>query len=151
MVNDHISSNQKIQDLEDALEDLKSQKISKKELQSQRNKLTAQLSRDRQKLELNFLKTIGVNYLRLLRSLDRKISASESNFSQKSLKVIVDNHRANKFTTKPIHEQSMPSEKRDISYEDPTQSKRQRVDESQLDLSLSDNAKHVNKRQNKLQ
>ena len=101
--------------------------------------------------ELNFLKTIGINYLRLLRSLDRKISASESNFSQKSLKVIVDNHKANKFNaTKPIHEQSMPSEKRDISYEDPTQSKRQKIDESQIDLSLSENAGHFNKRQNKL-
>ena len=44
----------------------------------------------------------------------------------------------------------MPSEKRDISYEDPTQSKRQRVDESQVDLSLSENVEHVNKRQKKL-
>ena len=34
MVNDHISSNKKIQDLEDALEDLKAQKLTKKELQS---------------------------------------------------------------------------------------------------------------------
>ena len=75
MVNDHISSNKKIQDLEDALEDLKAQKLTKKELQSQRNKLTAQLSRDRIKLELIFLKTICLNYQRLLRKYDREITS----------------------------------------------------------------------------
>jgi hypothetical protein len=49
-------SNPKIQQLEHELEELKTRNISKKELQSERNRFTAQLSRDRQKLELNFLK-----------------------------------------------------------------------------------------------
>lgn len=47
MVRDYQNQNLKILELEEALDNLKSQKISKKELQSQRNRLTAQLSRDR--------------------------------------------------------------------------------------------------------
>mmetsp|Transcript_8691 Transcript_8691/g.10738 ORF Transcript_8691/g.10738 Transcript_8691/m.10738 type:complete len:80 (+) Transcript_8691:1060-1299(+) len=52
---------------------LKTKNISKKELQSKRNRLTAQLSRDRQKLEMSFLKAMCVNYQRLLRRLDKKL------------------------------------------------------------------------------
>lgn len=62
MIREYQNSNEKIVELEDQLEDLKVQKITKKELQSQRNRLTAQLSRDRQKLEMNFLKTMCINY-----------------------------------------------------------------------------------------
>ena len=78
MIRDHQNENVKIVELEDMLDNLKSQKISKKELQSQRNRLTAQLSRDRQKLEMNFLKAMCVNYQRLLRKLDRKLADKES-------------------------------------------------------------------------
>lgn len=56
LVRDYQNSNRKILELESELSDLKNQNISKRELQSQRNRLTAQISRDRQKLELNFLK-----------------------------------------------------------------------------------------------
>jgi hypothetical protein len=63
----------KIVQLEQALEDLKTTKLSKRELQSSRNRLTAQLSRDRQKIELNFLKTQCINYQRLLRRLNKKL------------------------------------------------------------------------------
>lgn len=59
---DYQNSNRKIQELEQELSDLKNQNISKRELQSQRNRLTAQISRDRQKLELNYLKAQCVNY-----------------------------------------------------------------------------------------
>ena len=63
--------------MEDELNDLKNQNISKRELQSQRNRLTAQISRDRQKLEMNFLKAKVVNYLRLLKRLERKLKPQE--------------------------------------------------------------------------
>lgn len=62
MIRDYQNSNLKILESEQALEELRSLKISKKELQSKRNRLTAQLSRDRQKLEMNFLKAMCVNY-----------------------------------------------------------------------------------------
>jgi hypothetical protein len=55
-VRNYQDTNPKIQQLEQELEDLKIRNISKKELQSERNRFTAQLSRDRQKLELNYLK-----------------------------------------------------------------------------------------------
>ena len=47
LIRDYQNSNPKVRDLEYQLEDLKNLRISKKELQSQRNRLTAQLSRDR--------------------------------------------------------------------------------------------------------
>jgi len=62
MFRDYQSQNEKIIETEQALEELKALKISKKELQGKRNKLTAQLSRDRQKLEMSFLKAMCVNY-----------------------------------------------------------------------------------------
>ena len=78
LIRDFQNSNRKIQELEHQLEDLKNQRISKRELQSQRNRLTAQLSRDRQKLELSFLKAQCVNYQRLLKRLERKITDADS-------------------------------------------------------------------------
>ena len=75
MIKEFQDSDNKIIELEDALENLKAKKLSKKELQGQRNKLTAQLSRDRIKLELIFLKTICLNYQRLLRKYDREITS----------------------------------------------------------------------------
>ena len=78
MVRDYQNQNDKILELEEALEKLKSEKISKKELQSARNRFTAQLSRDRQKLEMNFLKAMCVNYQRLLRKLDHKLADKDS-------------------------------------------------------------------------
>ena len=53
MIRDYQNSNSKILESEKSLEELRTLKISKKELQSKRNRLTAQLSRDRQKLEMN--------------------------------------------------------------------------------------------------
>ena len=47
MIKDYQNSNEKIIESEAALDELKSRNISKKELQSKRNRLTAQLSRDR--------------------------------------------------------------------------------------------------------
>jgi len=47
MVREYQNTNSKIIELEQTLEDLRSLKISKKELQSKRNRYTAQLSRDR--------------------------------------------------------------------------------------------------------
>lgn len=47
LVRDYQNSNRKIQELEKELSDLKNQNITKRELQSQRNRLTAQISRDR--------------------------------------------------------------------------------------------------------
>ena len=47
MIRDYQNTNQKIIESEKALDELKNLKISKKELQSKRNRLTAQLSRDR--------------------------------------------------------------------------------------------------------
>lgn len=74
MFREYQSTNEKIIESENALEQLKTLKISKKELQSKRNKVTAQLSRDRQKLEMSFLKAMCVNYQRLLRRLDKKLA-----------------------------------------------------------------------------
>jgi len=62
MVLDYQNSNKKIIALENELNDLKTTNISKRELQSSRNRLTAQISRDRQKLEMNFLKAQCINY-----------------------------------------------------------------------------------------
>lgn len=62
MIREQQNTNPKIIALEQALEDLKTKKLTKRELQSSRNRLTAQLSRDRQKIELNFLKTQCINY-----------------------------------------------------------------------------------------
>jgi hypothetical protein len=62
MIRETQNTNPKIIALEAALEDLKNKKMTKRELQSHRNRLTAQLSRDRQKVELNFLKTQCINY-----------------------------------------------------------------------------------------
>ena len=62
MIRDYQNQNVRILELEEQLDNLKLLKISKKELQSQRNRLTARLSRDRQKLEMNFLKAMCVNY-----------------------------------------------------------------------------------------
>ena len=45
-----------IQNILKCLENLRERKISKKELQAERNRLTAQLSRDRKKLETEFIK-----------------------------------------------------------------------------------------------
>ena len=47
MVNDYQNSNPKILESEAAIDDLKNENLTKKELQSKRNRLTAQLSRDR--------------------------------------------------------------------------------------------------------
>lgn len=47
MVRDYQNANIKIIESEQALEELRTLEISKKELQSKRNRLTAQLSRDR--------------------------------------------------------------------------------------------------------
>jgi len=74
MIRDYQNSNDKIIESEHALDELKTLSISKKELQSRRNRLTAQLSRDRQKLEMSFLKAMCVNYLRLMRRLDKKLA-----------------------------------------------------------------------------
>ena len=77
MIRDYQNSNSKILESEKSLEELRTLKISKKELQSKRNRLTAQLSRDRQKLEMNFLKVMCVNYQRLLRRLEKKLQDKE--------------------------------------------------------------------------
>ena len=47
MVRDYQNANLQIIESENALEDLRSLDISKKELQGKRNRLTAKLSRDR--------------------------------------------------------------------------------------------------------
>jgi len=62
MIRDYQNSNSKIVASEQALDELRTLKITKKELQSKRNRFTAQLSRDRQKLEMTFLKAMCVNY-----------------------------------------------------------------------------------------
>jgi hypothetical protein len=52
--------------------------MARKELQSERNRFTAQLSRDRQKLEMTFLKSQCVNYHRLLKKLNQKLAEKDS-------------------------------------------------------------------------
>ena len=47
MIREYQNTNSKIVESEQALNELRTLKISKKELQSKRNRLTAQLSRDR--------------------------------------------------------------------------------------------------------
>ena len=105
MIRDYQNSNEKIIEIEQELEALKTLNISKKELQSKRNRLTAQLSRDRQKLEMSFLKAMAVNYQRLLRRLDKKLSMpdarngpSQSSFCSKcqdNLSSTLMHHRSN--------------------------------------------------------
>lgn len=101
MIRDYQNANEKIVEIEQRLTDLKSLNISKKELQSRRNQLTAQLSRDRQKLELSFLKTMAVNYQRLLKRLDKKLTPSRGGANDAiesyklSLQSTVAHHRNN--------------------------------------------------------
>jgi hypothetical protein len=73
LIREYQDSNPKIVELEHELEILKIKKISKKELQSERNRYTAQLSRDRQKLELSYLKAQCINYSKLVKKLDAKV------------------------------------------------------------------------------
>ena len=77
MIKNYQNSNPKIMQLEQQLEDLKSQRMARKELQSERNRFTAQLSRDRQKLEMTFLKSQCVNYHRLLKKLNQKLAEKD--------------------------------------------------------------------------
>ena len=77
LIREYQNCNLKIIESEQALEELRTLNITKKELQGKRNRLTAQLSRDRQKLELGFLKAMCVNYQRLLRRLDKKLADKE--------------------------------------------------------------------------
>lgn len=51
-----MSKDYKIIALEKELESLKRKNLNKKDLQIQRNRITAQLSRDRKKLEMDYLK-----------------------------------------------------------------------------------------------
>ena len=85
MIKDYQNQNEKIIEIEQELESLKTLNISKKELQSKRNRLTAQLSRDRQKLEMSFLKAMAVNYQRLLRRLDKKLNTNRNSNESNSV------------------------------------------------------------------
>ena len=51
-----VNSDSKVMALERELDALKKKNLNKKDLQIQRNRITAQLSRDRKKLEMDFLK-----------------------------------------------------------------------------------------------
>ena len=105
MIRDFQNTNSKIMESEDALDELRTLEISKKELQSKRNRLTAQLSRDRQRLEMTFLKAMCVNYQRLLRRLDRKLADKETKPFCKpchgNLNSTLEHHRKNQ--TKPLN------------------------------------------------
>lgn len=51
-----VNQDPKVIKLEKELEALKKKNLNKKDLQVQRNRITAQLSRDRKKLETDYLK-----------------------------------------------------------------------------------------------
>ena len=55
-INSKIQESTRVRELEFKLEALKTHKLSHKDLQAERNRITAQLSRDRKKIELDFLK-----------------------------------------------------------------------------------------------
>lgn len=106
MIKEHQNTNHKIIESEQALDELRTLKISKKELQSKRNRLTAQLSRDRQKLEMSFLKAMCVNYQRLLRRLESKLvdDSQKEPFCdscRENLDNTLEHHRKN--LTQPRH------------------------------------------------
>lgn len=129
MIKDYQNSNPKVIELEEALEDLKNRSISKRDLQSSRNRLTAQLSRDRQKLELTFLKVQCVNYHRLLRRLNKKV-ADKDNFCLKcrtTLQGFLTQHQSLVNQTRAFSENSVFA-KFDSQLEEPL--KRPKTDES---------------------
>ena len=99
MIKEYQNSNEKIIESEADLNELRARNISKKELQSKRNRLTAQLSRDRQKLEVNFLKAMCVNYQRLLRRLEKKQNGKASKpfcqACQSNIENTLSHHRIN--------------------------------------------------------
>ena len=64
-----IGQSQKVRDLEEELENLKLKSLSKKDLQIQRNRLTAQLSRDRKKIEYDYLISQCLQMKNLLRKV----------------------------------------------------------------------------------
>ena len=87
MIEAYQNSDEKIINLENQLEALKNQNLTKKEILSQRNKLNAQISRDRKKLEESFMKSMCMNYQRLLRKLDQ-FANNTKNCCQKGQKAI---------------------------------------------------------------
>jgi len=146
MVLDYQNSNRKIMALEKELNDLKTINISKRELQSSRNRLTAQISRDRQKLEMNFLKAQCINYQRLLTKLEKKLAANaqqgaKGTFCREcsgSLKHTLHSHRSNMI--------SQNNDTTDYSAEEHQQEqilpyKRQKVAGSDLQESVDDSVK----------
>lgn len=56
-IEDIVSQDSKVNELEAALDHLKKLNLNKKDLQIRRNRLTAQLSRDRKKIETDYIKS----------------------------------------------------------------------------------------------
>lgn len=77
-----INGNQKLEDLESELKNLKSQSLSKKETQILRNRLSAQLSRDKRKFELEALKEQNLKLYLELNSCKEYIRNQEFEISQ---------------------------------------------------------------------
>lgn len=61
-----MQESSKIRELELRLENLKHAKLAHKDLQVERNRITAQLSRDRKKVELDYLKAKCIEQSRQL-------------------------------------------------------------------------------------
>ena len=106
---------------------------------------------------MNFLKTMCINYQRLLRKLNRKIADADQTFSSKekqSLKTLVDHHMSNLVLPSQINElddKEPKSKSAFVANTDPTLKKRQKIDQASLDLPISNNNLNINKRQKKQQ
>ena len=77
-ISDYQNRNSNVQRIEAALEDLKTQMIPKKELRVQRNRLAAELCRERSKCEVNFLKDQFVKQQRRICELEAMVRRNSS-------------------------------------------------------------------------
>lgn len=72
-----VSQDPKVQKLEQELDDLKKLNLNKKDLQVKRNRLTAQLSRDKKKAEGDYLKEKHVEMKRIIMDIQNRIDTGE--------------------------------------------------------------------------
>eukprot|EP00347_Sterkiella_histriomuscorum_P024269 403331717 len=73
-----VNQDEKVQEMQVELQELKKKNLNKKDLQIQRNRITAQLSRDRKKLENDYLRDELVKMKNKVRKIKQQIKSGQS-------------------------------------------------------------------------
>ncbi|CDW74187.1 UNKNOWN [Stylonychia lemnae] len=84
-----VNQDEKVMDMQVELQQLKKLNLNKKDLQIQRNRITAQLSRDRKKLENDYLKDELVHMKNIVQKLQLQIKEN-SNFCRNCSDQLID-------------------------------------------------------------